>query len=288
MYIYGKIITMSYRHYGNYADVWKHLALCYILTHERPSAYVESNSASASYKLDRAPGQVYGIYHFMERAATTPQLVQSTYYRLQQKALQESRYIGSPGLAMQILGHKASQYLFFDIQREALDHIGLYADSLGLASRTELRQEDSRAGLMNALPNLPPDGLVLVDPYFVDQPGPEGFDYLDVYAACAGRGMGVLLWYGFTSLGEKDRLNELFRKRLSGALQICGAELILAETTRDEGPVNPGIPGNGLLWANVSEATSQALLEYSRQLVDIYDDARFEGRNGALRREIVN
>lgn len=36
---------MPYSHYGEIGDVWKHLPLCFFLTEEKPTVYVESNSA---------------------------------------------------------------------------------------------------------------------------------------------------------------------------------------------------------------------------------------------------
>ncbi len=278
---------MPFSHFGNYADVWKHLALCHILALEQVPVYVESNAASASYKLDGSPGQLYGICHFLAQAAAVPPLCRSHYYQLEKRAAEQGRYTGSPGLAMQLLNKTASRFLFFDIEAAALDNIRRYAAGLKLDALTELRREDSRGGLMKVLPDLPGEAFVLIDPYYIDQPGPEGFDYLDVFAACVRRGLRTLLWYGFHSLSEKEGLRQLFHHRLKGSGPINGAELILAEMGREGSPVNPGIPANGLLWANMPGTVTRDLLAFSGLLADIYRDARFEGHRGALHREVV-
>ena len=47
----------SYTHFGKQADVFKHLIFCEVLQNEKPSVYVETNSASAIYRMEHTPEQ---------------------------------------------------------------------------------------------------------------------------------------------------------------------------------------------------------------------------------------
>ena len=121
---------MTYTHFGKQADVLKHLLLCELLRIEKPRVYVETNAACAQYALEKTPEQEYGIYHFLKKAGTAGKeciperaeyhhpkgaLHRSAYYQQESEAMQANRYIGSPGLAMNILGDTA-RYIFFDIE----------------------------------------------------------------------------------------------------------------------------------------------------------------------------
>ena len=137
---------MTYTHFGKQADVLKHLLLCELLRIEKPQVYVETNAACAQYALERTPEQEYGIYHFLKRAEAAekeciperteyyhPQeaLRRSFYYQQESEAMQANRYIGSPGLAMNILGDTA-RYIFFDIESDPLENVSQYAGTKDL------------------------------------------------------------------------------------------------------------------------------------------------------------
>ena len=96
---------MSYIHYGNIGDIWKHLPLCSFLENEQPKIYIESNSAYATYLLTKNQKQKYGIYTFYEKSIDLNILSKTPYYNIVKKNinLPNSRYAGSPALAMEIL-----------------------------------------------------------------------------------------------------------------------------------------------------------------------------------------
>ena len=58
----------TYTHFGNQAEVFKHLVLWEILKTEKPQVYVEKNPASAIYRRSHTVEQKKGIYHFLEKA----------------------------------------------------------------------------------------------------------------------------------------------------------------------------------------------------------------------------
>ncbi|TVR44199.1 MAG: 23S rRNA (adenine(2030)-N(6))-methyltransferase RlmJ [Bacteroidia bacterium] len=281
---------MPYSHYGNYADVWKHIALCTTLANEKPAQYIETNAASADYALSRSPGQAFGIYHFMDRAPEHKELLDSEYYHIQEKAFGQGRYTGSPGLAMHILKAHGSRYTFFDIEETPLRHIDSYAEKLHIREKVQTMQQDSRTGIMELLPEPGEHSFIHIDPYFVDQPNDKGWDYMDVFVACAQKNAQCFLWYGFHTLSEKDRINHFITQKLkkAGIEGYTIIALILKEIGRDHIRINPGIPGNGLLTVNLSASSTQAMMTYSELLTEIYRDASFEGRPGAIYREVTN
>ena len=158
---------MTYTHFGKQADVLKHLLLCELLRIEKPRVYVETNAACAQYALERTPEQEYGIYHFLKRVGVAEKeyiperaeyhhpkgvlrrsaYYQSTYYQQESEAMQANRYIGSPGLTMNILGYTA-RYIFFDIESEPLENISQYATTKGLKECINLLNRDSIEGTL--------------------------------------------------------------------------------------------------------------------------------------------
>ena len=117
----------TYTHYGKQADVFKHLVLCEVLQIEKPQIYIETNSASAIYQMAHTPEQQYGIYYFLKKAREEKPLRESPYYKLESTEMAKGNYLGSPALAMNTLAERTSQYLFFDIEKDALENIESYA-----------------------------------------------------------------------------------------------------------------------------------------------------------------
>ncbi len=278
---------LTYTHYAKPADVWKHLALCEVLVNERPRVYVDTNAACAEYSLTQTPEQQYGIYHFMDKANDT--LLQSAYYLSECQAVQENKYLGSPGLAMNILGNRAECFIFYDLEIAALANIAAFANRQSLWERTRTIRQDSIPGTLGLLPGLPSGTFIHFDPYTIDQPSTNGRDYLDVFVQAAERGLKCLLWYGFNTLEEKRHLNEFIKNKLASreiGSTTC-VELIMDIIQEDTILCNPGILGNGLLTCNLFEETTSVLLKYSEQLVELYKDSRYNGFKGSMYRDII-
>ncbi len=277
----------TYTHYAKPADVWKHLALCEILVNEHPSVYVETNSGCAEYVLSRTPEQQYGIYHFIEKAQDM--LLRSTYYTLEQEALRDNKYIGSPGLALAILGKQANRFVFYDLEIAALTNVAAFATRHSLWDRIRTIRQDSIPGMNNLLPQLPLNTLVHIDPYTIDQPSANGCDYLDVFIQAAEQGLKCVLWYGFHTLSEKRYLHEFMKKKLSGRHigNLLGIELIMDVIQESDVLCNPGILGSGLLTCHLSKESTAVLHECSKHLVGLYEDTQYGGFSGTIYPEIV-
>ena len=289
---------MTYTHFGKQADVLKHLLLCELLRIEKPQVYVETNAACAQYALERTPEQEYGIYHFLKRAGAAekeciperteyyhPQeaLRRSFYYQQESEAMQANRYIGSPGLAMNILGDTA-RYIFFDIESEPLENVSQYASTKELKECINLFNRDSIEGTLELLSSLPASSFLHIDPYEIDKPGRNGRTYLDVFIEAAKAGMRCFLWYGYMTLKDKRHLEELIAQSLpeAGIRNTTGVELTLKMIKEDIAKSNPGVLGSGILGVNLSEESNAVILKYAAWLEEIYKDAKYKNLDGSV------
>ena len=112
----------TYTHFAKQPDVLKHLILCEVLRNEAPQVYVETNSACAIYSMTQTPEQQYGIYHFLEKADDDKSLKDSIYYQLENPEMTKGNYLGSPALAMNVLEKQAKRFVFFDLEKSALEN----------------------------------------------------------------------------------------------------------------------------------------------------------------------
>lgn len=289
---------MTYTHFGKQADVLKHLLLCELLRIEKPRVYVETNAACAQYALEKTPEQEYGIYHFLKKAGAAEKecmperaeyhhpkgaLRRSAYYQQESEAMQANRYIGSPGLAMNILGDTA-RYIFFDIESAPLENVSQYAATKGLKECITLFNRDSIEGTLELLSSLAASSFLHIDPYEIDKPGRNGRTYLDVFIEAAKAGMRCFLWYGYMTLKDKRHLEELIAQSLpeAGIRNATGVELTLKMIKEDIAESNPGVLGSGILGANLSEESNAVIQKYAAWLEEIYKDAKYKNLDGSV------
>lgn len=274
----------TYTHFAKQPDVLKHLILCEVLKNETPQVYVESNSACAIYPMTQTPEQQYGIYHFLEKADEVPSLKESVYYQLESGEMAKGNYLGSPALAMNVLGKQAKRFVFFDLEKSALENVGTYAKQIGLSASVEIHHADSSRGTIELLPSLPTSSFIHIDPYEIDKKGDSGVTYLDVLIQATLLGMKCLLWYGFMTGDDKASLDNYITSSLekAGIKDYTGVELTMNSIRKDSVLCNPGILGSGILATNLSQASTDIILDYSNQLVDIYKDAKYKDYDGSL------
>lgn len=280
---------MPYTHFGKQADVWKHLSLCEVMINEQPPIYIETNSACSDYYLSNTPEQQYGIYHFIDKASDYKNLYKSNYFKLERSAMKQNKYLGSPGLAMRLLGGITEKFIFFDIETEPLTTIAEFAAQNHIADKTETINRDSVFGVMDMLPTLPKSTLIHIDPYGIDQPSENGFNYLDLFVKATALGLKCFLWYGFNTLDEKKSINEFITHKLNNYTNanLSCVELIMETIQKDTTPCNPGILGSGLLTSNLSTKSISTILNYSELLINLYKGTTFNGFNGGLYRDII-
>ena len=276
----------TYTHFGKQPDVLKHLILCEVLRNEHPQVYVETNSACAIYPMQQTSEQQYGIYYFLEKAVEEDNQVlkDSIYYKIENAEMQRGYYLGSPALAMEVLGRQAQRFLFFDIEKSALDNVERYAKQAELQTSVRLYNTDSLEGVMKLLPSLPKDSFIHIDPYEIDKKGDSGVTYLDILIQATQLGMKCLLWYGFMTEDDKESLDNYIVSSLekAGIKDYIGVELTMNSIRKDSILCNPGILGSGILATNLSQISKDTILDYSNKLVDIYKDAKYKDYDGSL------
>ena len=274
----------TYTHFAKQPDVLKHLILCEVLKNETPQVYVETNSACAIYPMTQTPERQYGIYHFLEKADETPSLKDSIYYQLESGEMAKGNYLGSPALAMNVLGKQAKRFVFFDLENSALENVGTYAKQIELSASVEIHHTDSSRGTIELLPSLPTSSFIHIDPYEIDKKGNSGVTYLDVLIQATLLGMKCLLWYGFMTGDDKASLDNYITSSLkkAGIKDYTGVELTMNSIRKDSVLCNPGILGSGILATNLSQTSTDIILDYSNQLVDIYKDAKYKDYDGSL------
>ena len=274
----------TYTHFAKQPDVLKHLILCEVLKNETPQVYVETNSACAIYPMTQTPEQQYGIYHFLEKADEVPSLKDSIYYQLESGEMAKGNYLGSPALAMNVLGKQAKRFVFFDLEKSALENVGTYAKQIELSASVEIHHADSSRGTIELLPSLPTSSFIHIDPYEIDKKGGSGVTYLDVLIQATLLGMKCFLWYGFMTGDDKASLDNYITSSLekAGIKDYTGVELTMNSIRKDSVLCNPGILGSGILATNVSQTSKDIILDYSNQLVDIYKDAKYKDYDGSL------
>lgn len=274
----------AYTHYGKQADVFKHLVLCEVLNNEMPAVYIDTNSACAIYQMSHTPEQDYGIYHFLRKASVNDALKNSVYYRLESHAVQNDCYYGSPALSMKVIGKHADNYYFFDLENKSLDNVLKFAEHEHLEDRIVVQNCDSSKAVMDMVSFFPENSFLHIDPYEIDRKGIGGHTYYDIFIQATRLGMKCLLWYGFMTLEDKWSLNQYITSHLheSTIQNVVCAELIMNGIEKSTVSCNPGILGSGLLVSNLSDKSNHQLLDFSRLLVDIYENSTYKGYDGSV------
>lgn len=274
----------TYTHYGKQADVFKHLVLCEVLSNEKPEVYVDTNSACAVYQLAHTPEQDYGVYHFIRNASINNDLKSSCYYKQASNALSKGYYYGSPGLAMKLVKENAVKYHFFDLETKSLENVGAFAKHEHLDDRIVLHNCDSTKGVMELLATLPKNSFIHIDSYEIETKGVDGHTYLDIFIHATRLGMKCLLWYGFMTMDDKERIDQYIVSHVqeSGIEHVIGSQLIMNSIQKNTIACNPGILGSGLLASNLSEQSNRQLLHFSQLLVDVYSNSQYKGTDGSI------
>ncbi|QIU92796.1 23S rRNA (adenine(2030)-N(6))-methyltransferase RlmJ [Bacteroides faecium] len=274
----------TYTHFAKQPDVLKHLVLCEALRNETPQVYVETNSACAIYQMAHTPEQQYGIYHFLENANEDTALKNSIYHKLESTEMAKGHYLGSPALAMNVLGNQAQRFVFFDLEKSALDNVAFYTKQIGLDVSVEVHNTDSLEGTMQLLPSLPRSSFIHIDPYEIDKKGDSGYTYLDVLIKATQLGMKCLLWYGFMTEDSKESLDKYITSSLKkeGIKSYTCVELTMNSIRKDSILCNPGILGSGILATNLSQESQNMILDYGNKLVNIYKNAKYKEYDGSL------
>lgn len=286
---------MPYSHYGEIGDVWKHLPLCFFLTEEKPTVYVESNSAFPIYRLNQTDERKYGIFHLFEQAGNGGRYLNienSPYLQILKKipGNQETlqTYLGSPGLALEIL-KDTSQFIFCDIEADPLQNIMDYVEQIHLDDRIKTMQGDSIDRLWHETENMGKETFLHIDPYRIFEKNAKGRCYFDLFVRAINRGIKTMLWYGFETLEEQKEMHAKMREALGNSdIELFGIDFYIEGIGDSVMEVNPGVPGCGIMIANLSRPSAQKFKQYASELEEIYQHARFQNKPAGLKSVQVN
>ena len=296
---------MTYTHFGEIGDVWKHLPLAELLADEPPCAYWESHSASGLYELDQTSNQQYGAIRFFERADASGTLRETRYYEILQSYGNDegklTHYPGSPVVAMQALeavwGDNVAcpEYLFCDIDGTAVHSIEQQARRLGIAkSNCDVVHGDGISTLIAALDHASPaelaQTLIHIDPYRPAEEGEHGMSSWDLFERAIESGAKAMLWYGYQTKPEESEKDSFFEETIgSSALDTDACNLWVGEIAvnafveGNSSVTHPGVFGCGVVCGNVSEKTIHQCRAVGNALETIYSDAILpDGNDGSL------
>jgi 23S rRNA (adenine2030-N6)-methyltransferase len=288
---------MSYSHYGEIGDLWKHLPLCSFLSIEDVTKYIESNAAFPIYQLNQTAERNYGIFTFLSKSDMnefkqlndTPYL--NTLLSIQESNHELTHYLGSPGLAMKLLGKDAS-YVFCDIESKALEEIKIYAVLHNTLS-VETKEGDSIDSLWHFIEKESHSSFLHIDPYKIFELNESRRSYFDLFVKSLSHGMKTMLWYGYeTKLEQKEIYEKMVQAFEHSKIdlqehRVNGIEIEIESIGEANTSVNPGVPGCGVLIANLSNESIVALQQTSGILARAYEDVIYQGLSGRLNKRVT-
>lgn len=271
---------MANRHFGKFADVWKHLVLAEVLAWERPSRYAETHAGSALYPLTRHPEHQFGAWHFHESAASTATLATSVYQSVLIKHLDADppHYPGSAVLALDVLGDQAA-YLLCDLDSESGAGLQRYAASRGIHECAVVIADGmttTSAWLDNADTSGPStSALIHVDPFDPFLAVSGGQSALEFAAMVVERGHSLVYWYGYSAPDDRCWALEDLSTTAPATHLWCGDIMVIDHAGAGSGgdlglATTPGT-GCGVVLANVTAHTEARCRDLGRALEAAYE-----------------
>lgn len=276
---------MPYKHSAEIGDVWKHLPLCEILEIEKPKRYFETNAAFASYQLEISERVKYGIG--MLYGKPNDILLNSIYIKILDSIDFERRhiYFGSPALAMTILSDEWTQFYFHDIEKEPIEDIIRFSESLKKRNVT-VSCGDSIDAFLNGSYRFNENDYVFIDPYNPFDCNEKRDTFFNVFNKALKCHAKTVLWFGYDSLNMRKAILSKFNAvSCDFTCAIHTFEIWQKSMQEDVCKVNPGVPGCGIATANLSETSNQKIQEYLKLIGCLYRDAIFEGEKAPLNTE---
>jgi 23S rRNA (adenine2030-N6)-methyltransferase len=271
--------------------------LAELLALEPPKHYWETHAGSASYPLTHSPDRDYGVYRFIERAGSVPELAESRYAaelrRLAADGVAPASFPGSALLAMRMLG-KDAEYLLCDLDPESVASLNAAAAELGLREKDVVREADGMTTVVDEARKLKGESegvVVTIDPF---QPFEiaGGISALELAAGLIEDDFKVLYWYGYDTPEQRSYPMGVLREyaREAGTSVWCGDLMLVAAAGQSEqeveqllaGAEGPGA-GCGVVCGNFSQASLERCARLGEAVAKAWEDARLpNGSPGAL------
>jgi 23S rRNA A2030 N6-methylase RlmJ len=276
------------RHFGKFADVWKHLMLVEVLAREKPTRYAETHAGSAAYRMVNDPERDFGVRHFVRAASDHEALARSVYLELIAPFLQrgEPLYPGSALLAMTALGSDVS-YLLCDLDGTSAVDLRHWARHLGVG-RVEVAQADgmtTTARWLGAGDGAPT--LVHIDPFDPYPRDGAGQSALELAAEVVEQGHVLVYWYGYD---EPDRAAWAHRELVEmTARDLWCADAMVTDasgsgTPGDLGEATTAGTGCGVIFGNLTNEAALACEQLGGAVARAYCGAMLpSGASGGIR-----
>jgi 23S rRNA (adenine2030-N6)-methyltransferase len=288
---------MTNIHYGNIGDIWKHLSLAEILAIEAPSAYWESHAGSSHYALTHSPEREYGIFYFAHTANQSEVLNTAVYTQLlkgYERNGQLRLFPGSPLLAMTVLPPHHATFLFCDTDPQSLSTISDDRATLGHAlDAVQVVQGDGIGTLARLLTSVGPlemsHTFAHLDPYQPFAANADGISTVDVFCELSQRGGKAMLWYGFASVDDQERIHRQLQHTFHAQSfhppthRLWCGEMTLNAIHTPGYRFHPGVMGCGIILSNVSNVSQAACKQLGEALETLYASAMLpHHQSGAL------
>lgn len=277
---------MANRHFGKFADVWKHLVLGEVLVATSPSRYAETHAGSAAYPMVHDDERRFGVLALLEALPSSSALDGAAYPRVAGAFLdgEPSTYPGSALQAMTLLGDGCA-YLLCDVDPVSAGDLRGWAGRLGL-SRCEVAERDGMAAVRDWL-RAPEATVVHIDPFDPFEREEGGLSAVELAARVADAGHTLVYWYGVDNPGERAWAVDEIASTTTAPLW-CGDFLVTSAVTapgRDGNLGDGTTPGTGcgVVLANASPALVARCEELAHALVDLYEGRELpNGEPGGL------
>lgn len=277
---------MANRHFGKFADVWKHLVLGEVLVETSPARYAETHAGSAAYPMVHDAERRFGVLALLEGLPSSSTLGGAAYPGVAGAFLDgaPSTYPGSALQAMTVLGDDC-EYLLCDVDPVSADDLRGWAGRLGL-SRCEVAERDGMAAVRDWLSG-PEVTVVHIDPFDPFEREEGGTSAVELAARVADAGHTLVYWYGVDNPGERAWAVDEIRSMTTAPLW-CGDFLVTSQVSAlgTDGNLGDGTtPGTGcgVVLANASAALVARCEELAHALLDHYDGRELpDGQPGGL------
>jgi 23S rRNA (adenine2030-N6)-methyltransferase len=273
-------------HFGEIGDVWKHLVVGDVLDRVRPARYWETHAGSGTYALDRSWEREYGVFTLLREAPRAPAINASRFLGLVRTLPPRDdgvpRYPASARLAMEVLGDGAT-YLLCDLDPGSVADLTRTARALDLHDLTRVELADGLATVWAAAQALTPDAavhtLVLLDPFDEKERSIDDMDSFDLFTRLVAGGFPTVMWHGYDDIVGRDAI------RTRGVVDGVALHTLDIETAflRGGTTLDPGVPGCGMLLANLPIDAVDHVERLGRQLEACYDEVLMpDGSPGPL------
>lgn len=277
---------MANRHFGKFADVWKHLVVDEVLEIAKPARYAETHAGSGAYAMIHDEERQYGVLGFHEDLSCSRVLSSAAFSRLTSGFVrgQPPLYPGSALQAMTLLGDQC-EYLFCDMDPVSVNDLRAWSHRLSL-NRCEVVQRDGMAAVREWLGDQIAT-VVHIDPFEPFARLEGGPTAIEMAAEVADAGHTLVYWYGFDNPNQRSWAMDEIRTLTSASLW-CGDFMVTSHThppatDGDLGEATTPGTGCGVVLANVASPLIDRCQDLANALAPAYAERTLpNGETGHL------